>query len=96
VRATMPPGQGHAFHKHPDSEEILYVLEGQAEQWVESERRILSPGEVAHIPKNVVHATFNASDNPLVFLAMLSPAASPGPDCVDVCKEEPWRSLRRD
>jgi quercetin dioxygenase-like cupin family protein len=94
VRATMPAGKAHEFHKHPDCEEILYVLEGHAEQWVESERRTLGPGEVAHIPKGVVHATYNRSEEPLVFLAMLSPATRQGPECIDVYEEEPWRSLR--
>jgi len=90
----MPAGKGHAFHKHPGCEEILYVIEGQAEQWVDTERRMLAPGDVAHIPKNVVHATYNPSNRPLVFLAMLSPATDQGPESVDVSGDEPWRSLR--
>ena len=95
VRATMPAGKGHAFHKHPGCEEILYVIEGEAEQWVDTERRMLGPGDVAHIPKDVVHATYNPSDRPLVFLAMLSPATDQPPESVDLCNEEPWRSLRK-
>jgi quercetin dioxygenase-like cupin family protein len=91
----MPPGKGHAFHRHPECEEILYVLDGQAEQWVDNERRLLGPGDVAHIPKNVVHASYNASDRPLVFLAMLSPATGQGPECVEVHDQEPRRSFRR-
>ena len=94
VRAIMPPGKGHEFHKHPDCEEIIYVLEGQADQWVEEERQTLGPGGVAHIPKGVVHATYNRTHEPLVFLAILSPATGSGPECVDVFEEEPWSSLR--
>jgi quercetin dioxygenase-like cupin family protein len=94
VRATMPPGKSHEFHRHPDCEEIIYVIEGQAEQWVDAERRMLGPGEVAHIPKGTVHATYNRSQEPLVFLAILSPATGSGPECVDVYAEEPWASLR--
>jgi len=94
VRATMPAGKAHAFHTHPGCEEIIYILEGRAEQWVERQRQILGPGEVAHIPAGAVHATYNTSDRPLVFLAILSPA-EPAPGCVDVSGDEPWRSLRR-
>jgi len=94
VRVHMPPGTGHAFHAHPTMEEIIYVVEGKAEQWVDRERRELEPGEIAHIPPNVVHASYNPFDTTLVFLAILSPADLGGPPPVDVSGEEPWCSLR--
>ena len=94
VRVYMPPGEGHQFHRHPEQEEIIYVIAGTAEQWVEEERRMLGPGEIAHIPRDVVHATFNGGDSTLEFLAILSPAHHVGPFAVDVFDEEPWRSLR--
>lgn len=94
VRVRMPPGTGHAFHRHPAMEEIIYVISGRAEQWVDRVSRALGPGEVAHIPRDVVHGTYNASDEPLVFLAILSPARFEGPALVDVSLEEPWASLR--
>lgn len=94
VRVTMPPGKGHAFHRHPAMEEIIYVVSGQAEQWVERDHRMLGPGEIAHIPTDVVHGTYNVTQEPLVFLAILSPAKFEGPALVDVSQEEPWRSLR--
>jgi quercetin dioxygenase-like cupin family protein len=93
-RAVLPAGEGHNFHTHPELEEVIYVLEGSVEQWVETEKRMLRPGEVAHIPKGVVHATFNPTDADAVILAILSPAAAQGPFLVDVSQEEPWRGLR--
>lgn len=93
-RAILPPGEGHPFHTHPELEEAIYVLEGEIEQWVEQDHRRLSVGEVAHIPRGVVHATFNPSTQDAVILAILSPAAAQGPFAVDVSGEEPWRSLR--
>ena len=89
----MPAGKSHAFHRHPAMEEVLYVLSGRAEQWVGREKRILSAGETAHVPKNEVHGTYNVFDEPVVFLAILSPAVFEGPALVDVSGEEPWRSL---
>jgi len=93
VRVHMPPGTGHAFHKHPTMEEIIYVVEGKAEQWVDQEKQILEPGEIAHILPDVVHATFNPFDETMTFLAILSPADLSGPP-VDLSGEEPWCSLR--
>ena len=93
-RAVLPAGEGHNFHTHPELEEAIYVLEGEVEQWVESEHRVLRPGEVAHSPAGVVHATFNSSAADAVILAILSPSAATGPFLVDVSGEEPWKSIR--
>jgi quercetin dioxygenase-like cupin family protein len=93
VRATFPPGALHSFHRHPRREEIIYLLEGQAEQWVGREKRVLGPGDLAHIPMNEPHATFNSGSTPLKFLAILSPVDAPGPFTVDVFNELPWSGL---
>ena len=95
VRVRMPAGKAHQFHRHPELEEIIYVISGTAEQWVEEECRLLGPGEAAHIPKNVVHGTYNNSAEPLVFLAILSPAHFDGPALIDVCEEKPWCDLKK-
>jgi quercetin dioxygenase-like cupin family protein len=94
VRAQLPPGQAHRFHYHPNLEEILYVLAGQAEQWVEREKRLLGPGDSVWLKAGVVHGTYNVGDGVLDFLAILTPARSPGPMTVEVSDQEPWRSLR--
>lgn len=94
VRVRMPVGQGHAFHRHPELEEIIYVESGEAEQWVGQECRKLVDGESAHIPADVVHGTWNSGAETLVFLAILAPANCEGPMLVDMSQEEPWVSLR--
>jgi len=94
VRVLMPPGRAHQFHRHPAMEEIIYVVSGSAEQWVGREKRLLGPGDIAHIPADVVHGTYNAGNETLVFLAILAPAKFEGPALIDVHLEEPWRSLR--
>jgi quercetin dioxygenase-like cupin family protein len=95
VRVRIPAGKGHAFHRHPAMEEIIYVVEGVAEQWVGESSHRLSVGESAHIPKDVVHGTWNAGDTTLVVLAILSPAKFEGPALVDVSGEAPWNTMRR-
>ncbi len=76
VRAHMPPGEAHRFHRHPHAEELIYVLEGQAEQWVGQEKRLLGPGEMAQIPLNAVHATRNVGSQMLRFLALFATLAA--------------------
>jgi quercetin dioxygenase-like cupin family protein len=101
VRANMAPMHCHPFHFHPHREEIIYVIYGRAEQWVGNEYRILSAGEMAHIPAGTIHATYNPHQEPLVFLAILSPAKLPddfaaAPDPQDISTQEPWASIRKD
>ncbi|CAN5887191.1 hypothetical protein BH24ACI4_BH24ACI4_29990 [soil metagenome] len=95
VRVTMRPGAGHQFHYHPAREEIIYIVDGVAEQWVDREKRRLVAGEIAFIPRNVAHAIHNRSKRPMTFLAILSPAEAEGPFLVDCYDDEPWRSLRK-
>jgi quercetin dioxygenase-like cupin family protein len=95
-RASFPAGEAHRFHHHPVREEIIYVLEGEAEQWVGDQCRRLGPGEMAFIPAGVPHATLNPGPQELKFLAILSPGESaPGDFTVDVYTESPWRDLWR-
>ena len=76
IEVTLTPGGGHAFHKHPRQEEVIYVIEGRVEQWLGRESRILASGDSVFIPGDVVHASFNASENNAKMLAILAP-------CVD-------------
>ena len=96
IDVVIKPGGGHNFHKHPDQEEVIYVVEGQVEQWLEQEKRILSPGDSVFIPKDIVHASFNTSDTPVHVIAILGPCMDheSGYDVVEVGAEEPWVSLR--
>jgi quercetin dioxygenase-like cupin family protein len=94
VRCQIYPGQAHKFHRHPKMEEILYVLSGTAEQWVEKEKRVMTEGESLYLPADVVHGTYNIGKDTLDFLAVLSPAKSEGPGTVEMGEEEPWKSLR--
>lgn len=94
VRAQLPPGEAHRFHFHPKMEEILYILSGTAEQWVEKEKYMMKPGDSIYLPAGMVHGTYNTGSETLDFLAVLSPAKSGDPVTVEVSDQEPWRSLR--
>jgi quercetin dioxygenase-like cupin family protein len=95
VRAQLPPGEAHQFHFHPKMEEILYVLSGTAEQWVEREKKTMRAGDSLYLPAGIVHGTYNIGSDTLDFLAILSPAKSGEPVTVEVNGQEPWKSLRQ-
>lgn len=93
VRAKLPPGEAHSFHYHPHMEEILYILSGEATQYVEREGKGMRSGDSIYLPAGLVHATYNLSTQPLEFIAVLAPAKNQGPVTVEVRKEEPWNEL---
>jgi len=95
LEVTLSPGGGHNFHKHPNQEEIIYVIEGEIEQWIDREKRILRSGDCAFIGADVVHASFNVSDRNSKLLAILGPCVgSEGYELVNVAQQEPWVSLK--
>lgn len=95
IEVELMPGFGHNFHKHPDQEEVIYVVDGQIEQWLEKDSRVLTNGDSAFIGKDVVHASFNVSDKPAKLLAILGPCVGDGGyELVEVFDQEPWKSLR--
>ncbi len=92
---VLLPGQGHNFHKHPQQEEVIYVLQGTVEQWLDKEKRILEEGDSVCIPADCVHASFNVGSQDAKLLAILGPAVGhTGYEVVEVGEEEPWIGLR--
>jgi quercetin dioxygenase-like cupin family protein len=96
IEVTLSPGGGHAFHKHPEQEEVIYVIHGQVEQWLDREARTLRPGDAIFIPPGTVHASFNTSGQEAKLLAILGPAVGQenGYRVVEVADQAPWNSLR--
>ena len=89
------PGGFHHFHYHPGQEEVLYVLEGRIEQWVDREHRVLGPGESAFVGRDVVHASFNVSEVPSRIVVVVGPCVGyQGYVAVEVADREPWNELR--
>jgi quercetin dioxygenase-like cupin family protein len=95
IEATFLPGKCHDFHLHPGQEEVIYVIDGTIEQWIEREKRVLTVGDSVVIPADAVHASFNDGSQPAKILAILSPAVGEdGYGLEDVAGDEPWASLR--
>jgi oxalate decarboxylase/phosphoglucose isomerase-like protein (cupin superfamily) len=76
---TLPAGEGHSRHNHPDAEEILFIFEGHGEQMVEDESgepRIhpVRPGSTILIPQARYHSTLNTGSGTMRFFVVYSPA----------------------
>lgn len=87
-------GKGHSFHRHPGQEEVIYVVEGRIEQWVEKERMILEAGDSAFIPSGQVHASFTLDNREARILAIFGPCIGEGFTTEDVFDQAPWKDLR--
>lgn len=92
---TITPTKGHEFHKHPDQEEVIYVISGSIEQWLEEKKQVLLPGDAVFIPANMVHASFALGDQDAHLLAIMGPSVGEGGYVMeDVSKEDRWIGLR--
>lgn len=86
---TVPPGQGHARHNHPGSEEIIYILKGEGEQMVEDEAgrpyvQKVHAGCTVFIPESRFHSTLNTGADEMQIFVVYAPA---GPE--ELLKELP-------
>ncbi len=91
----LAPGFAHAFHKHPEQDEMIIVKEGRIVQWLDDDKTELGPGDSVHIDRDVVHGSYNDSDGPAHLQVVLAPAYGEGGyTAADVSGEEPWASKR--
>jgi oxalate decarboxylase/phosphoglucose isomerase-like protein (cupin superfamily) len=78
VSLYFNPGQGHARHNHPVSEQLIYVIGGEGEMMIEDDagrpvKTAIGPGSLVTIPRGAFHSTFNTGWEPLRILAIYSP-----------------------
>lgn len=95
VDVAQAPGEGHNFHRHPRQEEVIFVVSGKVEQWIEREKRILAPGDAVYVDTGSVHAFFNVGDSDAKLLAILGPCIGDiGYEIEEVAEIPPCNSLR--
>lgn len=58
----IKPGMKNPLHHHPNSDEILYLLEGELLHSLGSDVYHLKPGMSIHIPQGVEHDAKNPSE----------------------------------
>lgn len=68
------PGCGAPTHTHHDAEELVTVLQGVAEFWIEDERETLAAGDTVVVPPFRRHGFANAGPGRLHIQAVISAA----------------------
>lgn len=71
---TLDPDGGQVPWHNQDQEEVYFVLEGQAEMCLGSERQVLNAGQAAYIPCGVFHQISNLGSTPLKMIYTYGPA----------------------
>ncbi len=74
AEARLPAGTATTPHHHVVTEEIYYVLEGQAEMLLDDELQTVGPGDAIAIPPGVIHQIRNTGSVTLKFLCCCVPA----------------------
>ena len=72
---TIEPGQDAGPEEEHAGDQVLYVLEGQAEVVIGSERRQVGPGALVLVPARTLHHVRNPGPTPLFFLTLYAPPA---------------------
>ncbi|HEX6894999.1 MAG TPA: cupin domain-containing protein [Bryobacteraceae bacterium] len=73
LEQITPPGWGPPRHIHSREDEIFYVLEGAYDLHVGEERRTVSAGATAVLPRHVPHGFRNAASTPSRLLCVIAP-----------------------
>lgn len=71
---TIQPGNRNPLHMHPNCEELLYVLEGEAEHKLGDETFHITAGDVIRIPRGVQHWAEAKGNTPLKAIISFSAA----------------------
>jgi oxalate decarboxylase/phosphoglucose isomerase-like protein (cupin superfamily) len=72
----FPPGARHELHRHPNAEEVEYLVSGSGVAYVDDDAIELGPGEAVFVPQNAYHGFENTSDSEVVMAWYYAGAAS--------------------
>ena len=70
------PGSRHEIHRHPNAEEVEYLISGSGVAYVGDDTVELGPGEAVFVPQNAYHGFENNSDAEVVMAWYYAGAAS--------------------
>jgi quercetin dioxygenase-like cupin family protein len=70
LSSELPPGKVHLLHRHPNAEQIMYVLEGSCLALSEGEPVRLNEGDAVFIAQGEWHGIRNDTDQPTVTLVI--------------------------
>jgi len=74
----VKPGQRISAHVHPEGQDTWTILSGRGEYQITAKGSSvpLAPGDVVVAHRGEVHGVYNSGSEPLVFVSVVSPAAS--------------------
>lgn len=72
----FPPGAKHELHRHPNAEEVEYLVSGSGIAYVDDDAIELGPGEAVFVPQNAYHGFENNSDAEVVMAWCYAGAAT--------------------
>jgi quercetin dioxygenase-like cupin family protein len=73
---TFPPGARHELHRHPNAEEVEYLISGHGVAYVDDDAIELGPGEAVFVPQNSYHGFENTSNAEVVMAWLYAGASS--------------------
>jgi quercetin dioxygenase-like cupin family protein len=76
LSSELPPGKVHLLHRHPDAEQIMYVLEGSCLALSEGEPARLNEGDAVFIAQGEWHGVRNDTGQPAVTLVIYAGAGT--------------------
>ncbi len=76
AHAKVKPGEITYAHKLKSSE-VYYVVEGEGEMYIDSEKEKVFAGQAIYIPPNSIQRIKNTGISDLVFLCIVDPAWKP-------------------
>lgn len=71
------PGASVPLHRHGDSSEYLFVLEGEAEMYINARKILVRAGDGIQIPPGIEHGVTVVGEQPLKAVQLYTP---PGPE----------------
>jgi quercetin dioxygenase-like cupin family protein len=76
LSSEFPPGKVHLLHRHPNAEQIMYVLEGSCLALSEGEPVRLKEGDAVFIAQGEWHGVRNDTDQPAATLVIYAGAGT--------------------
>ena len=70
---TVAPGQDGGPEETHDADQIVYVIEGEAELRIGAERCVAGPGSLVTIPAGTPHHVRSVGQTALFFLSVYAP-----------------------
>lgn len=72
----VKPGQEIALHLHPQGQDTWTILSGKGDYYLDEAgtKQLIVAGDVVIAPTGCIHGVLNTSDEPLIFISVVSPS----------------------